>query len=31
VCPNDAIEVRLSDPEFVEKTLDRIRTYVKYD
>jgi len=31
VCPNDAIELRISDPDFVNKTLGRIRTYVKYD
>jgi ferredoxin len=31
VCPNDAIDIRIEDPEFMEKTLDRIRSYVKYD
>jgi UDP-glucose 4-epimerase len=31
VCPNDAIKMRISDPEFLEKTYDRIRSYVKYD
>ena len=30
-CPNGAIELKITDPEFVEKTLDRIRSYVKYD
>jgi ferredoxin len=31
VCPNGAIELKITDPEFVEKTLDRIRSYVTYD
>lgn len=31
VCRNKAIELEMTDPEFVEKTLDRIRSYVKYD
>lgn len=31
VCPNKAVEVRITDPDFVEKTLERIRSYVKYD
>jgi ferredoxin len=30
-CPSRAIEVRLEDPEFLEKTLERIRAYVRYD
>jgi ferredoxin len=31
VCPNDAITVSLTDPDFVEKTIERIGSYVKYD
>jgi len=31
VCPNDAIKITLNDPEFFDKTLERIRSYVKYD
>jgi ferredoxin len=31
VCPNDAIEVKLTDPEFLDKTYERIRSYVKFD
>lgn len=31
ICPSRAIEVRLEDPEFYEKTLERISTYVRYD
>jgi len=31
VCPDGAIEIRIDDPEFLEKTYDRIRSYVKYD
>lgn len=31
VCPREAIEVRLEDPEFLEKAYDRIRAHVKYD
>lgn len=30
-CPFGAIEIRLEDPEFFEKTIERIRSYVKYD
>lgn len=31
VCPKDAICVRLDDADFLDKTIDRIRSYVKYD
>jgi UDP-glucose 4-epimerase len=31
VCPESAISIRIDDPEFLEKTYDRIRSYVKYD
>ena len=31
VCPKDAIRVRLDDHDFLEKTIERIRSYVKYD
>jgi UDP-glucose 4-epimerase len=31
VCRNEAIEIQLTDPEFVDKTIERIRSYVKYD
>jgi UDP-glucose 4-epimerase len=31
VCPSDAIRISLNDPDFVEKTIERIGTYVKYD
>jgi UDP-glucose 4-epimerase len=31
VCPQKAVEVRIDDPEFLEKTYDRIRSYVNYD
>jgi ferredoxin len=30
-CPSHAIEVRMDDPDFYEKTIERIRSYVKYD
>lgn len=30
-CPVDAIKVRIDDPGFVDKTLEKIRAYVKYD
>ena len=31
VCPEDAIDVRIDDPEFLENAYDRIRSYVKFD
>jgi len=31
VCPNDAIEVKITDPDFLDKTYRRIRSYVKFD
>ena len=31
VCPNDAIRITLDDPDFLDKTLERIGSYVKYD
>lgn len=31
LCPNNAIKVSINDPEFLEKTLERIGSYVKYD
>jgi ferredoxin len=31
VCPNDAIEVKVTDPQFLEKAYLRIRSYVKFD
>ena len=31
VCPQKSIEIEISDPEFIEKTYERIRSYVKYD
>jgi hypothetical protein len=31
VCPQKSIEIGISDPAFIEKTRDRIRSYVKYD
>lgn len=31
VCPRDAIKVKLDDPDYVDKTIERIRSYVKYD
>jgi ferredoxin len=31
VCPGDAITVQMTDPEFLDKTIERIRSYVKYD
>ncbi len=30
-CPSGAIEMHLEDPEFFEKTIERISSYVKYD
>ena len=30
-CPSGAIEVRMEDPDFFDKTIERIRSYVKYD
>lgn len=30
-CPRDAITVRITDPDFVDNTVRRIRSYVKYD
>jgi UDP-glucose 4-epimerase len=30
-CPEGAIEMRIDDPDFLDKTYDRIRSYVKYD
>lgn len=30
VCPNDAIEISLTDPDYIDKTIERIRSYVKY-
>jgi UDP-glucose 4-epimerase len=31
ICPNDAIKVSIDDPEFIEKSYERIRTYVNYE
>jgi ferredoxin len=31
VCPRDAINIKLEDEDFLDKTIDRIRSYVKYD
>ncbi len=31
VCPANAVSVRLTDPDFLDRTLERIRSYVKYD
>lgn len=31
VCPSQAIEVRIDDPDFLEKAYAKIRSYVKYD
>ena len=31
VCPEKAIDIRIEDPDFVEKTIERIGSYVKYD
>lgn len=31
VCPNEAIEVRIEDPEFIEKAYDRILAHTKHD
>ncbi len=31
VCPNGAIEISLTDPGYVDKTIELIRSYVKYD
>ncbi len=31
VCPNDAIRVALTDPDYVDKAIARIRSYVTYD
>jgi len=31
VCPESAIEIRIDDPDFLEKTYESIRSYVKYD
>ena len=31
VCHNNAVEIRISDPHFLEKTRERIRSHVKYD
>lgn len=31
VCPREAIKVKLDDPDYVDKTIERIRSYVKYD
>jgi UDP-glucose 4-epimerase len=31
VCPNDAIEVKITDPDFLDKTYRQIRSYVKFD
>jgi len=31
VCPQKSIEIEISDPDFIEKTRDRIRSYVTYD
>jgi len=31
VCPNNAIKVSLTDPDYGDRTIERIRSYVKYD
>jgi UDP-glucose 4-epimerase len=31
VCPNGSIEIEITDPEFLEKEYERIRSYVTYD
>ncbi|MBU1672701.1 MAG: 4Fe-4S binding protein [Actinobacteria bacterium] len=31
VCPENAVEISIDDPQFLEKTRERIRGYVKYD
>ena len=31
ICPQKSIEIEISDPDFIEKTRDRIRSYVTYD
>ncbi len=31
VCPNDAITVSIDDPDFIEKSYERIRAHVKLD
>ena len=31
ICPEKAIDIRIEDPDFVEKTVARIGSYVKYD
>jgi UDP-glucose 4-epimerase len=31
VCPNDAIRVSMDDPAYLDKTYERIRSYVKFD
>jgi UDP-glucose 4-epimerase len=31
VCPNDAIDIRIEDPDFLENTYERIRAHVKHD
>ncbi|RJP31020.1 MAG: hypothetical protein C4536_08775 [Actinobacteria bacterium] len=31
VCPNEAIKVSVDDPDFLEKSYERIRSYVKFD
>lgn len=31
VCPNDAISISINDPDFLEKSYERIRSYVKFD
>lgn len=31
VCPNDVIEIRIDDPDFLDDALERIRAHVKYD
>jgi UDP-glucose 4-epimerase len=31
VCKKDAVDIIIDDPDFLEKTRERIRSYVKYD
>jgi ferredoxin len=31
ICPNDAIEIRIDDPDFLEKSYRRIRKQVTFD
>ena len=31
ICPNNAIKITIDDPQFLEKTIERIGSYVKYD